>query len=75
MPSSRFVQNESTFTCQNMNLSYDVTNRAFLKRIRMQALQLSANTGETFYFSTVRQERGLEYPYTRQVSFFVYATF
>jgi TonB-linked SusC/RagA family outer membrane protein len=75
MPSSRFVQNESTFTCQNMNLSYDVTNRAFLKRLRMQALQLSANTGELFYISTVRQERGLDYPYTRQVSFFVYATF
>jgi TonB-linked SusC/RagA family outer membrane protein len=75
MPSSRFVQNESTFICQNMNLSYDVTSRAFLKRIHMQALQLSANTGETLYFSTVRQERGLDYPYTRQVSFFVYATF
>ncbi len=73
--SSRFVQNESTFTCQNVNLSYDVTNRAFLKRIRMQALQLSANTGEVFYFSTVKQERGLDYPFTRQVSFNVYATF
>jgi hypothetical protein len=74
-PSSRFVQNESTFTCQNMNLSYDVTNRALLNRLRLKALQFSANTGELFYISTVRQERGLDYPYTRQVSFLVYATF
>ena len=74
-PSSRFVQNESTFTCQNMNLTYDVVSRSFLKRIHMQALQLSANTGETFYISTVRQERGTDYPYTRQISFNVYATF
>jgi TonB-linked SusC/RagA family outer membrane protein len=74
-PSSRFVQNESTFTCQNMNLSYDVSSRNLLKRLRMQALQLSANTGEVFYYSTVRQERGLDYPFTRQVSFNLYATF
>lgn len=74
-PSSRFVQNESTLTCQNISLSYNVLNRAWLSAIGMQALTLTANTGELFYLSTVRQERGLDYPFTRQVSMSVFATF
>ncbi|WP_240619234.1 SusC/RagA family TonB-linked outer membrane protein [Chitinophaga costaii] len=74
-PSSRFVQNESTLTCQNMNFSYDVVNRVWLSHIGMKALTLSANTGEVFYLSSVRQERGLDYPFTRQVSMSLFATF
>lgn len=74
-PSSRFVQNESTLTCQNVNISYDVLNRAWLAHIGMKSLTVGANTGELFYISSVRQERGLDYPFTRQVSINVFATF
>lgn len=74
-PSSRFVQNESTFTCQNVILMYDLTNAALLQRFGMKALNFSAGIGELFYISTVRQERGLNYPFTRQVNFSMYATF
>ncbi|RFS19229.1 SusC/RagA family TonB-linked outer membrane protein [Chitinophaga silvatica] len=73
--SSRFVQNESTFTCQNINFAYNVLNKAWLSNVGLQALTLGANTGELFYWSTVKQERGLTYPFTRQVSFNVFATF
>jgi len=74
-PSSRFVQDESTLICQNINLSYDVTNRNLLRRMRMRALNVAVNSGEVFYISTIRQERGLDYPFTRQIGFFLYATF
>ena len=74
-PSSRFVQNESTLTCQNVNITYDVQNRELLRRLRMQALSVGANTGELFYISSVKQERGTDYPFTRQVSFSLFATF
>ncbi len=74
-PSSRFVQNESTLVCQNVSLTYDVINRALLRRLSMRSLTLTANTGELFYLSTVRQERGLAYPFTRQISFALFATF
>jgi TonB-linked SusC/RagA family outer membrane protein len=74
-PSSRFVQNESTFTCQNVSLTYDVSSRALLRNLGMRALNVSVNTGELFYLSSVRQERGLDYPFTRQVSFNLFATF
>lgn len=74
-PSSRFVQNESTLTCQNLNLSYDVQDRKWLSHIGMSALTFTANTGELFYISSVKQERGLDYPFTRQVTASVFATF
>lgn len=73
--SSRFVQNESTFTCQNVNLAYEVTSKRFLNRLGMQALTITGNTGELFYLSTVRQERGIGYPFTRQFSMSLFAAF
>ncbi|MCK7556323.1 hypothetical protein MKQ70_15380 [Chitinophaga sedimenti] len=68
-PSSRFVQDERTLTCQNINISYEMNNRPWLKYIGMKSLTVTANSGELFYVSSVRQERGLDYPFTRQVSF------
>ncbi|MGN7722074.1 SusC/RagA family TonB-linked outer membrane protein [Chitinophaga sp. 22620] len=74
-PSSRFVQDEATFLCQNMNLAYDLTGQRWLDRLGLQSLTLTANTGELFYISSIRQERGLDYPFTRQFSMTLFATF
>ncbi|MNJ98282.1 TonB dependent receptor [compost metagenome] len=73
--STRFVQDETTFTCQNVNLSYDVLNKKILKRLGMRSLSITGNTGELFYISTVPQERGTAYPFTRQFSMSLYASF
>ena len=74
-PSSRFVQDENTITCQNINLSYDIRNPRLLKSIGLESLTLTGNTGELFYSSSVRQERGTAYPFTRQFSMSLYAAF
>ncbi|WP_158544312.1 SusC/RagA family TonB-linked outer membrane protein [Pedobacter miscanthi] len=74
-PSSRFVQNENTITCQNVLLSYEVTDKKILNRFGMRSLSLAANTGELFYISSVRQERGTGYPFTRQFSMSLYTSF
>ncbi len=73
--SSRFVQNESTLTCQNINLAYEVNNKRLLKRLGMQTLTIAGNTGELFYISTVKQERGTDYPFTHQFSLSLFAAF
>ncbi|MCD0488714.1 SusC/RagA family TonB-linked outer membrane protein [Pedobacter sp. MC2016-14] len=73
--STRFVQNETTFTLQNVNMTYDVTSKRLLKKMGMQSLSIAANSGELFYISTVPQERGTAYPFTRQFSMSVYASF
>ena len=73
---SRFVQDESTFTCQNVNVSYDFRdNKWLMSNLGMQNLGLRFNCSELFRLSTIKQERGTNYPFARQFSFSVTATF
>lgn len=67
---SRFVQNERTLSCQNIHLSYLFSNNPWLRRyFGVQALTLSGDLSDLFYLSSVKQERGLSYPYSRRFSF------
>ena len=67
---SRFVQDERTLSCQNIHLSYMFGNNPWLKRkIGIQVLTLSSDLSDLFYLSSVKQERGLSYPYSRRFSF------
>jgi TonB-linked SusC/RagA family outer membrane protein len=73
--SSRFVQDESVFACQNVSFTYEMRERPWLRNIGAQTLSLTANTGELFYISTIRRERGIDYPFTRQFSMSMSVTF
>jgi hypothetical protein len=72
---SRFVQDEKTLTCQNINLQYDMVSPALKKKLNMELLSFSVSMADALYISTVKRERGLSYPFSRQVSFSVSATF
>lgn len=65
--SSRFVQDENTLTCQSLSLSYEIREQKWLKTIGAQYMSLTASTGELFYLSSIRRERGTDYPFTRQL--------
>jgi TonB-linked SusC/RagA family outer membrane protein len=73
--SSRFVQDENTLRLQNVNLQYELMSGFLKQHLRMERLTLSASIADLFYLSTVRQERGITYPFTRQISFKVAASF
>jgi TonB-linked SusC/RagA family outer membrane protein len=73
--SSRFVQDENTLRLQNINLQYDLQSDWLRANMRLERLTLSANMADLFYLSTVRQERGTFYPFSRQVSLRIAATF
>ena len=64
--SSRFVQDESSLWCQSMNISYEWRNREWMNKMKIQSINLTFGTGELFYLSTIKQERGLSYPFSRQ---------
>ena len=67
---TRFVQDERTLTCQNIHLSYMFSNNPWLKHnLGVQILTLSGDLSDLFYLSSVKQERGLSYPYSRRFSF------
>lgn len=67
---SRFVQNECTLICQNLHLSYDLQNKLWLqKNLGIQSLAISSDISDLFYKSSIKQERGLVYPFARRFSF------
>ncbi|SMO38776.1 SusC/RagA family TonB-linked outer membrane protein [Solitalea koreensis] len=72
---SRFVQDESTINCQNINLQYDLHSKFLNQRVGVKAMSFSASMADAFYLSTVKQERGIVYPFSRQFSFSVTTTF
>ncbi|WP_316817128.1 SusC/RagA family TonB-linked outer membrane protein [Pedobacter nyackensis] len=72
---SRFVENENSITCQNINLLYELRSKAIQKNLGLSYLSFSANMAEPFRFSSIQQERGTVYPFSRQLSFSVNATF
>lgn len=63
---TRFVQDETAFWCQSMNVSYEWRDQKWLRHIGASVITLTAGTGELFYLSTIKRERGLSYPFSRQ---------
>ena len=72
---SRFVQDENTLICQNIFLQYDLRSAALKRLLRLQQLQLTLNVDQPFRISSIRQERGIAYPFSRQFSFGISTTF
>lgn len=72
--SSRFVMDENTFTGESFNIGYECT-QPFVKKIGLSSLTLQANMNDIFRVSTVKAERGIDYPFARTVSFSVSAIF
>ena len=72
--SSRFVMDENTLSCESVNVGYEFT-QSFVKKIGLAALNVQANMNDLFRWSSVRNERGIDYPFARTISFSVGATF
>ncbi|NML22886.1 SusC/RagA family TonB-linked outer membrane protein [Pseudoflavitalea sp. G-6-1-2] len=73
--SSRFVQNENVLQCQNINLSYEIRNKALLNKLGASFLSAGFNFSDLFYISSINRERGIDYPFSRQCSFTLNVTF
>ena len=65
---SRFVQKERYLSMASLRLSYMVPRQRLLNSW-MSMLKFSITANDLFYLSSIRQERGLAYPYTRSVTF------
>jgi len=74
-PSSRFVQNMNALSLESVSLTYQFRNQPWLKSAHLKNLKVSAYLNDLFYLSTVRRERGINYPYARNVSFSLSANF
>lgn len=66
--STRFVQRNNYLKLTSLSLSYDF-KKEWLKSYRISSLRLSFYANDLFYLSTVKQERGLDYPFSRSFVF------
>ena len=73
-PTSRFVQNDNILQFNSLSLSYDF-NPNLIKKAGMGMLRLTASMEDVAHWSSIRQERGLAYPYSHIFNFTINVTF
>ena len=66
--SSRFVQKENRLSLTSLRLSYTIPREVLRDKI-LSMVRLSVTANELFYWSTIKQERGLSYPFARSINF------
>mgnify|MGYP004517035739 FL=1 len=74
-PTSRFVQDLNELQMTSLNIGYDFRNCGFMRGGAIERLKLQFYANDLFRLSTVKTERGTEYPYARTYSFTLQATF
>lgn len=72
--SSRFVMDENTLSGESFHIGYEVPN-SIIKHAGLSALTIQAGMNDIFRLSSVKSERGIDYPFARTVSFSISATF
>jgi TonB-linked SusC/RagA family outer membrane protein len=73
--SSRFIQSESFISGESLTMGYRFTEMKWLKKAGLQDLNIAAFTNNIFRSSTIKNERGIEYPFASSVSININATF
>ena len=66
--SSRFVVTENTFSGEAISVGYETT-ATWLRYAGIQGLNLRAYMNDIFRISSFKEERGIEYPFARTVTF------
>ena len=66
--STRFVQRDNYLEFSSLSLSYDFP-KAWINPYKISTLRLSFYANDLFHLSTVKQERGLDYPFARSFVF------
>ena len=74
---SRFIMDENVFQWSSLSLHYrmDPQNAPFIRRVGLSSAKVAFNMEDIFYLSTVKRERGLDYPFSRRFSVSLNLTF
>lgn len=65
---SRFVQKDNSFALESFRIGYEFDNN-WVKQIGFSSLRLNAYMNDIFRISTLKTERGIDYPFARSISF------
>ena len=72
--SSRFLQDDNYLQLSNVAISYRF-DREMLKHWGIDMMRVGVNMADVFHWSTIKRERGLDYPFARQWTCSVNITF
>lgn len=72
--SSRFVMDENTISGESFNIGYEFS-QPFVQKMGLSVLSIQVTMNDIFRCSSVKTERGIDYPFARTVSFSLSATF
>ncbi|TDQ75444.1 SusC/RagA family TonB-linked outer membrane protein [Sphingobacterium yanglingense] len=61
---SRFVQQENYLRFSTLNINYDLP-RDIVRKYRLERFRVNVSMNDVFRWSTVKMERGIDYPYAR----------
>lgn len=73
-PCDMFVHKDNIFSCSNINVSY-VIPRKWCQKMGMETLTVSAYLSDIFYLSTIKRERGTDYPFSINPNFSISCSF
>ncbi|MDR1274143.1 MAG: TonB-dependent receptor, partial [Odoribacteraceae bacterium] len=73
--SSRFVMKENTLECRTVNIDYEFNPAWLAKHLSFDHLSAGIYAEDLFRVSTIKQERGLYYPFARKFSLAIAARF
>ncbi len=74
-PTSRFIQKNNELYISSMNMGYEFSKESWIRRIALDRLKVSFYMNELLRVSSVDIERGTSYPFARNFSFELQATF
>ncbi len=67
--SSRFVADNDMLIGEAFSFGYENANAKWLKSVHASSFTVRAYMNDIFHLSTIQNERGIEYPFARSVSF------
>ena len=72
---SRFVMKDNTFDLQNVSLQYTFDGKLLKEKAKIQSIIVGCNMSDVFYVSTIKRERGTDYPFARRTTISLSLTF
>ena len=66
--STRFIADENTLQCTSLSIGYENTTASWLRMVGLSSFYCRLYTNNLFRLSTVKEERGLDYPFSRSMS-------
>ena len=73
-PSSRFVQKNNIVKFNSFSLSW-TENKGWVERLGLSQVQFQFNTKDLGYWSTIKRERGTDYPFAWTFDFTLAVSF